>query len=534
MIARRGNILILFILILTVSGRVHSQISPGDLSEVHAQLEGMSNCTQCHILGDKVSNEKCLACHTEIKDRVDKQKGYHSSSDVSGKNCVDCHNDHHGRNFQIIRFNKENFNHNLTGYELSGAHSKKKCDDCHKAAFITDQKIKNKKYPTYLGLNTSCLTCHADYHQKTLSANCLDCHDYNAFKPASKFDHNKTDFQLAGKHKDVECAKCHKIDIKNNQKFQEFAKIPYNNCTNCHKDMHNGLFGENCRQCHNEESFHNIQGMVNFDHNKTKFKLENKHQTVPCKSCHKTTAFTDPLNYSRCTDCHADYHKGQFTKEGISPDCSNCHGTMGFTQFSYTIDQHNTGNFPLKGSHLAVPCNSCHKKTEQWSFKDIGMRCIDCHPDIHESYIDIKYYPEKNCTNCHSEESWSLINFDHSKTGFALEGAHQNQTCRKCHFDTSDDGTVKQKFAGLTSTCVNCHKDDHMSQFEKDGVTNCSRCHDFSGWKISQFDHSKTNFKLDGQHKNLACNKCHKPVQYNDSTYVLYKIKDYKCENCHR
>ncbi len=57
-----------------------SQISPGDLAAPHAHLEGMSNCTQCHILGEKVSNEKCLACHKELKKRIDLQKGYHSSS----------------------------------------------------------------------------------------------------------------------------------------------------------------------------------------------------------------------------------------------------------------------------------------------------------------------------------------------------------------------------------------------------------------------------------------------------------------------
>jgi len=534
MYTKKRSFFNIFILLMMLTCRVFAQISPGDLSEVHAQLEGMSNCTQCHILGDKVSNDKCLACHTEIKQRVDKQKGYHSSSDVGDKSCVVCHNDHHGRNFQIIRFDKNNFNHNLTGYVLSGPHSKKKCEDCHKAGFISEQKIKNKKYPTYLGLNTSCLTCHADYHQKTLSDDCSNCHNDDAFKPAIKFDHNKTKFQLAGKHQNVECVKCHKIEVKNNQNFQVFAGVPFSNCTTCHKDMHNGLFGQDCRQCHNEESFHNIQGMVNFDHNKTHFKLEDKHQTVPCKSCHKTAVFTDPLKYQRCTDCHADYHKGQFTKQGITPDCSSCHGTKGFTLFSYTIEQHNTGNFPLKGAHLAIPCNSCHKKTEKWSFKDIGIRCNDCHTDIHESFLDIKYYPDKNCTNCHSEESWNIINFDHSKTGWALEGAHKNQTCLKCHFDKSDDGTVKQKFAGLTSTCTNCHKDTHASQFEKDGTTNCSRCHDFNNWKISQFDHDKTKFKLDGLHKNLACNKCHKPVQRDEITYVLYKINDYKCENCHR
>jgi len=70
----------LFILIL-VTGMVMpagAQISPGDLTKSHAQLEGMLNCTKCHVLGDKVSNDKCLECHKELKARIDQKKGYHA------------------------------------------------------------------------------------------------------------------------------------------------------------------------------------------------------------------------------------------------------------------------------------------------------------------------------------------------------------------------------------------------------------------------------------------------------------------------
>lgn len=529
-----GKFLAYVILMVIFGYPSHAQISPGDLSQVHSHLEGMSNCTQCHILGDKVSNEKCLACHTEIKERVDKQKGYHSSAAVRDKSCVICHNDHHGRTFEIIRFEKEKFDHNLAGYNLLGAHSKKKCEDCHKPEFITDQKIKNKKYLSYLGLKTACISCHTDYHQNTLSRNCTDCHDYEAFKPATRFAHDKTKFQLKGKHEAVDCLKCHKIEIKNDKQVQKFAGIQFANCTNCHKDMHNNLFGQDCRQCHSEESFHNIQGMINFDHNKTNFRLEDKHQTVACKSCHKT-GLTDPVKHDRCTNCHVDYHKNQFAKQGVSPDCSTCHSTKGFTGFAYSIEQHNAGIFPLQGAHLATPCFACHKKTEKWNFREIGIRCSDCHTDIHDPWLDKKYYPDATCNSCHSEISWSTINFDHAKTGFALAGAHQNQTCRSCHFKKdTDEEAVNQRFSGLTSSCTNCHKDVHASQFEKDGTTNCNQCHDFNNWKISIFDHNKTNFKLDGQHKNVACNKCHKPVQLNEITYVQYKLNDFKCETCHR
>ena len=133
---------LLFLLIGTIiSVTGFGQLSPGELSRVHKQLEGLSNCTKCHILGKKVSNQKCLDCHTELSNRIKSQKGYHVSAEVRGKECIICHSDHHGLDFQIVRFDEKSFNHTSTGFELSGAHIKSKCRDCHKAEFIGDTAI---------------------------------------------------------------------------------------------------------------------------------------------------------------------------------------------------------------------------------------------------------------------------------------------------------------------------------------------------------------------------------------------------------
>lgn len=519
------------LLVIIFTGQLDAQISPGDLAEAHANLEGMSNCTQCHILGEKVSNEKCLACHTELKIRVEQNKGYHSSPEVKGNDCIKCHSDHHGRDFEMIRFDKETFNHSLTGYELLGSHKKQECKNCHKAEFISNQKIKEKKY-TFLGLNTACLSCHKDIHQKTLSTDCSKCHGFEKFIPAAKFHHQDTKYPLKGAHRDVECIKCHKKEIKNGEKFQEFAGISFDNCTNCHEDIHHNQFGQNCIQCHSEESFHTIKGINQFDHSKTGYNLEGKHRKVDCKSCHKTK-LTDPLKHKRCTDCHSDYHHKQFVENGVSPDCSKCHTTEGFSKFNFSIEQHNAGSFRLQGAHLATPCFSCHKKGEKWSFREIGIKCNDCHTDIHEGFLEKKYYPENDCKKCHSVDIWSDVKFDHSTTTFTLQGAHVRQSCKACHFTKGNDGKEIQKFAGLSTQCSNCHKDVHVQQFEENGITKCNKCHGFENWKINKFDHSKTRFPLDGRHINVACNKCHKPVQEGQVTYTQYKFKDIKCETCH-
>ena len=204
-----SRILYSIFLIVFIALKSIAQISPGELSKVHSHLEGISNCTKCHVLGEQLSNNKCLDCHTELKERILLNKGYHASIDVKGKECATCHSDHHGLNFQIVKFDEKNFKHYLTGFNLTGAHAKKTCKDCHNAKHITNPKINAKKF-TYLGLNINCVNCHTDYHQKTLSTNCINCHDGNAFKPASKFNHASAKYKLSGKHlrhEEVRCGK---------------------------------------------------------------------------------------------------------------------------------------------------------------------------------------------------------------------------------------------------------------------------------------------------------------------------------------
>lgn len=492
----------------------------------------MSHCTDCHTLGARVSNEKCLDCHIDLKSRIEQQKGYHSSSQITGKECSSCHNEHHGRNFRIINFDPQGFDHSLTGYELLGAHRKKECKNCHKPEFIGDPKIRSKDF-TFLGLETECLSCHDDYHQKTLSGRCLDCHGMDAFKPAGKFDHSKARFPLLGKHREVDCLECHEIRMTEGVKFQEFAGIGFANCTNCHKDVHQNKFGQNCRDCHTEESFHVIKGMTAFDHNRTDFPLQDKHREVSCKSCHKTK-LTDPLKHGRCSDCHSDYHRGQFAREGITPDCSSCHDTRGFSLFDFTLERHNSGRFPLTGAHVATPCFVCHMKEEKWSFREIGIRCADCHRDIHEGFISEKYYLEKDCKKCHHTGQWSEVTFEHALTGFLLKGGHTKPDCRDCHFHESEEGRIIQEFKGQSAACASCHADIHFSQFAREGSTSCERCHDVERWKPTRFDHDSSRFILDGKHKDVACKQCHKPVVAAGYTYVQYKFDDIRCEACHR
>ncbi|HFA47731.1 MAG TPA: cytochrome c family protein [Bacteroidetes bacterium] len=594
-----------------------AQISPGDLAKSHAELEGISNCTQCHTLGEKVSNSKCLECHKELKSRVDKRKGFHASSEVKGKDCITCHSEHHGRKFDMIRFDEDSFDHSLTGYDLTGAHKKIDCRDCHKPDFISNSDLK-KRDETFLGLGQQCLNCHEDYHQKTLDKDCAKCHNDEDFSPAGNFDHDNTDFALAGKHKDVDCIECHKMETRNGKDFQHFADVPFGNCNECHDDAHDMNLGTDCKQCHSEDSFTSHRGLKHFKHNKTGFplkgkhkrvdcftchselttaatvfqdnlgiatnncvachedvheakfgtncaechteksfrvkgnpdnfdhsltgfELEGKHAAVDCRKCHTSQNLTDPLPHSTCAECHTDYHNSEFAQNGISPDCAECHSVAGFSPSQFTFEDHAKGAFPLEGAHLATPCFACHlseknysEKESKWKFRNIGSRCVDCHDDVHEGEIADKYYPKQSCDNCHSTETWKgKNNFDHAQTAFALEGAHLEQDCAACHI--RDDVKPYGRFAKLSQECIDCHENVHGTQFEKEGVTDCTRCHGFVAWDASHFDHSTTAFPLEGKHVDVACAECHKEKTTADGeVFVEYKMASFECVDCHQ
>ena len=523
--------LVAAILVLFNTSNTYAQLSPGDLTKAHANLEGLSNCTKCHELGDKVTNEKCLNCHTEIKSLIQKNIGYHASAEVRSKDCSKCHSEHNGRDFQIVRFDQKKFDHSMTGFVLNGKHSQIKCAECHKAKFIKDPDLKKRKN-TFLGLSMNCAGCHEDVHQNTLGNSCGNCHNSNSFKPATKFDHNTAKFKLTGLHQKTDCVKCHKMEIRNGKKFQKFVGLKFSNCTSCHKDVHRGKFGKNCENCHNTSGFKNIKAS-SFDHSKTNFPLWGKHRFVKCADCHGRNLASRP-KYKLCIDCHKDYHKGQFTKNGIVTDCKQCHTVDGFSPSTFTIQRHNTTKFKLAGSHLAVSCNSCHKPGKaDWNFVFKSQKCIACHKNVHGTEITTKFMGNNDCENCHNVDSWDKINFDHSKTKFALEGKHKTLECRSCHAYKDSQNKIEYKFVSLKSNCESCHNDIHHGQFNVSGKTDCSNCHYSDKWTHSKFDHEKTRFSLKGAHSKLKCIQCHKPVNDNGVLFIKYKLEEFKCADCH-
>ena len=340
-----------------------AQISPGDLTTSHAALEGMSKCTQCHDLGKKVTNAKCLNCHNEIKSLIAKKQGYHASPEVKNQDCFECHSEHHGRKFDMVRFDQKTFDHELTGYSLEGEHRVIDCRGCHKPEYIEDREIR-KLDNTFLGLSQECLSCHDDFHQGTLANDCMKCHDMNAFRPASRFDHNETEFPLRGGHAEVDCKECHETAIKNGVDFQVFTDIAHNDCISCHDDPHTNHFKANCTQCHTEVSFSEFTGKKKFNHTTTAFELKGKHKQTDCYACHQKSS--DPLQVfqdrngvseNQCATCHEDAHEGKFGNA-----CAKCHQETSFLSLKeMEFFDHSVTDYPLEGMHIDVDCKKCHE-----------------------------------------------------------------------------------------------------------------------------------------------------------------------------
>ena len=514
---------------------------------------------------------------------------------------------------ELIRFDEDSFDHGVTGYNLEGRHNEIDCRKCQISENIADRDLK-KRRDTYLGLDEKCLSCHDDYHQKTLDADCLNCHNMEGFSPAPKFDHDETDYALKGAHESLDCIECHKKTVRSGKEFQEFSGIAFtdcvschedphgggiagrctqchtetaftdfqgegnfdhnttmftlrgahneidcfrchaaskdplavfrdrknvdeNRCVSCHRDVHDGQYGNDCVKCHRESSFLSMRSMDFFDHSKTDYALEGKHTEVDCRQCHKKR-FTTPIDFSACSNCHDDYHRGEFKEAGVSPDCVECHSLeKGFDYSLYTLEEHQATEFPLEGAHNATPCFACHvsETDARWSFRNMGNACADCHQDIHEGYINPKYYPGDDCTACHRNEAWSAVDFDHSKTAWALDGKHAEVACSACHFiEISGKKPYReQKFANLDTDCRGCHENVHGETFAIEGVTDCTRCHVTESWFPKRFDHNSTNFPLEGKHAEIECSACHEVAAAGGETEVIYKLGKFRCIDCH-
>jgi len=554
-----------------------AQISPGPLARPHKDLEGATHCITCHKLAGGAATFKCLECHTEIAVRLTAHKGLHSSYGLrpgSSQECATCHSDHNGLDFPIKKFDTKAFDHKQTGYLLEGKHTSLECKKCHTPEHIAPSErplIKVKDLSrTFIGISETCATCHRDPHQGRLGPKCEQCHNFNDWKNvAATFDHSKTRYPLTEQHVPVKCEKCHTPGPDGQARY---IGLPFGKCDDCHKDPHHGSFKQSCATCHTTGGWKRITTGLqeNFDHSKTKYLLEGKHQTVECIACHANGDFKKPLPFAKCTDCHKDAHNGQFLKRPDGGECSSCHDVNGWKPSKFDVKAHATTQYPLVGKHAKVECAECHvPKGKDTLYKVRFARCLDCHRDEHQTQFAAAPWINQ-CQQCHALEGFKPTTFSlakHKQSRFQLTGGHLAVLCADCHKSASafasaallpasvavqTEPASSEPVPGHHTTavyhfqdisCTTCHKDPHRGQFAErmktlrsDGTpVGCEACHTTKNWKdLTRFDHDRTKFALLGAHRAVACIDCHKPP--NLETKLInadFRQAPTKCEDCH-
>ncbi len=580
---RPGLIVLLFVCLLCVGGRLPAYaqlISPGKLTAAHTSLEGLTNCTQCHSLGNRsADNTLCLDCHEPLANRIEADEGYHFN--VADQNCAKCHKDHFGVEFIPVRLDTLTFEHEETGFELTGAHTETSCRGCHQPDYIVDEDVIAFKgehdalEKTLLGIATQCIGCHlpeSPHQNQFEGVDCAACHKTEIWEEAPLFDHDDANYALTGKHVDVSCDGCHMTgESLAGESFVQYTDLEFGSCKSCHDDVHEGSFGNNCSSCHVTQEWLEISGLDEsaFDHSTTGFDLVGSHRTLECNSCHGKPARNDEeislafiwstRNYTypevrvdNCGSCHVDYHEGEFVDNSDDLSCEGCHGQDEWYPSSFDLERHaSESTFELTGAHVITPCSSCHRPDfdKKPHFEITDDTCIDCHkedsPHGDQFLVDGNETIDGNemidgnetiCESCHITDDWLTIpQFDHDETEFPLTGRHVSAECSSCHVSEFPDMDPPSPavFRGTSETCESCHVEDdpHQGQFESEI---CDACHNTSSFLIEIFNHDDTNFPLTGEHIEVSCKSCHLEETGSDQTpFIRFKPLDVECQDCH-
>ncbi len=451
-------------------------------------LRGMHTsvaCTQCHakqVFTDV--GHKCSECHADM------HRGQ------LGARCENCHS---VKGWQV---SIKDIQQHQNRFPLIGAHASLACDSCHKGAANGQ----------FVGLSTTCFSCHSADYAKTdnpkhttigYSTDCQQCHSMDSWLGA-QFDHAKfTGFALTGAHSRLDCAACH---LNNNFSGAKSA------CSSCHIQDFNGTtnpnhraagFSQDCSTCHSTTTWLGVK----FDHNSmTKFALTGSHLTVACTQCHTTPNYASTP--TQCVGCHLTNFQQttspNHAASGIPQTCVNCHNTTSWGNASF---DHNKTAFPLTGAHVSVQCMQCHSTG---SYVGTPTQCSACHIADFQKTTNPNHVTggmAQTCEQCHNTTSWLQSAFNHNTmTKFQLTGAHVGLACGQCHAS----GT----FASTPTGCNGCHNQTFVATTNPNHIaagfpTDCSLCHSTATWLNATFDHSKTLFPLTGAHVGLTCSNCH-------------------------
>ena len=286
------------------------------------------------------------------------------------------------------------------------------CNTCHTTKGWAPATVSAKDHPWFSLANkhappTACAACHTKgyqqgdtpkacvgCHQKDydgtqnpahkgagFSTDCAGCHSDAGWRPAvSTSVTNHSWWPLNGKHGSAQCLGCH---VGNPAVYKGTPR----DCASCHKKDYDGAttpvhaaLPTTCNTCHTEAGWQ----PSTFSH---PWKLDGKHTSTPCASCHTGSPPRWAGTPTTCGNCHqTDFQTAAAKVPGHNTypqTCENCHTTSGWTGASGGT--HPEASFPLTNTiHGAgIVCTDCHIASLGSPVKGANTDCIHCHLGAH-------------------------------------------------------------------------------------------------------------------------------------------------------
>ncbi|MGB9663674.1 MAG: hypothetical protein ACPL25_01975 [Ignavibacteria bacterium] len=288
------------------------------------------------------------------------------------------------------------FNHGLTNFPLTGAHTNVSCNNCHQNGFENTP--------------TECQACHMNDFNQTQNPNhqqigmsnqCNNCHTTNAWTP-STFNHSNTNFPLTGAHTQTNCANCHQGQTTGTS----------TQCFSCHQNDYNQTTNPShialnlpntCETCHTTNP--NWEPAL-FPMHDNYYPLTGQHNSIRnnCNSCHNGNYINTP---NQCQGCHINDYNGTTNPNHASlqfpHQCEMCHTTNGWSPSNFNHDQQYFPIFSGKHKNKWANCSICHTNPSNFAV----FSCITCH-EHNKTKMDNKHknvsgyvYNSQACYNCH-------------------------------------------------------------------------------------------------------------------------------------
>jgi hypothetical protein len=167
---------------------------------------------------------------------------------------------------------------------------------------------------------------------ESFPTDCALCHigeKWQALSAGFHYDHlAETGVPLEGSHARARCLRCH----NDRGPVTDFSS---KGCAGCHEDVHFGLLGPDCTDCHQQLTWEPV-GMI-LRHEETRFPLRGVHASVSCRRCHPgaEVGIFVPTD-TECLTCHrADLARANNPNHvalGWINECDRCHRPTNWNQ----------------------------------------------------------------------------------------------------------------------------------------------------------------------------------------------------------